>query len=353
MATNDFLPFAAAGGAGVITQAEYAALAARLSGFIDGIAEPTEVNKVWRQSAAMSAMLGKFISDAGFNALDDGDTATLTSNFVLALFARLRTRLTSDATVYVATTGSNSNPGTLASPFATIQYAYDYIAKNFDLAGYQVTIKVAAGTYTAGLAASGAPLGQTLPIKIEGANPTTGSGTIISVSTGSCFSASNNAVIRVSGFTLSASGTNGYCVLAGYGGIIYLGRSSGETNVFGATSGTGGAHIAAQGGQVQIEYNYSITGGATFHYYNIAGSIVTSQALTVTTSGTQSYAVFCSVTGNTAAVGVVGIIFSVGGPLTGTKYSASLNGVINTQGAGVNLFPGSIAGSTSTGGQYA
>lgn len=40
------------------------------------------------------------------------------------------------------------------------------------------------------------------------------------------------------------------------------------------------------------------------------------------------------------------------GNVTGSKYKAQLNGVIDTQGAGVNYFPGNTAGSTSSGGQY-
>ncbi|CUT16066.1 hypothetical protein BF49_7146 [Bradyrhizobium sp.] len=40
------------------------------------------------------------------------------------------------------------------------------------------------------------------------------------------------------------------------------------------------------------------------------------------------------------------------GNVSGGKYFATLNGVINTQGAGINYFPGTVAGSTTAGGQY-
>jgi hypothetical protein len=39
--------------------------------------------------------------------------------------------------------------------------------------------------------------------------------------------------------------------------------------------------------------------------------------------------------------------------VSGPKYSAIFNGVIDAPGLGVNFFPGTVAGSTSTGGQYA
>jgi hypothetical protein len=42
-----------------------------------------------------------------------------------------------------------------------------------------------------------------------------------------------------------------------------------------------------------------------------------------------------------------------GGSSSGTRYSATLNGVINTSGGGATAFPGNVAGSTSSGGQYA
>ncbi|WP_054210561.1 hypothetical protein [Bosea vaviloviae] len=88
MPTNELLPFATAGGAGVMSQSDYAALAARLAGFVDGIAEPAEVNKVWRQSAFAAAMIGQFTADqSGEDTLDDGDVATFQANFTAAMQA--------------------------------------------------------------------------------------------------------------------------------------------------------------------------------------------------------------------------------------------------------------------------
>jgi hypothetical protein len=40
------------------------------------------------------------------------------------------------------------------------------------------------------------------------------------------------------------------------------------------------------------------------------------------------------------------------GGATGKRYVAELNGVINTFGGGANYFPGNVAGTTATGGQY-
>lgn len=83
---NDFLAFAVGAGANVLPQADYAALAALVSGFQAGTAQSAALNKVWRQASIMSAMLGQFITSVtGQPAIDDGTTSTLLSNFEAAV----------------------------------------------------------------------------------------------------------------------------------------------------------------------------------------------------------------------------------------------------------------------------
>jgi hypothetical protein len=76
MPTNSFLQFAAADGKGAISDAAYAGLAARLTGFQNGIAEPGQVSKAVRQGAAGAAMLGQIIVD---HALADARGGSLTN----------------------------------------------------------------------------------------------------------------------------------------------------------------------------------------------------------------------------------------------------------------------------------
>ncbi|HDV8348841.1 TPA: hypothetical protein RKT01_000579 [Burkholderia vietnamiensis] len=91
MASNDFLAFGGGGAANVIDQATYAALAARLTGFQSGTAQSAQLNKVWRQSSIMSAVIGQFIANqTGQNAVDDGTTATLLSNLAAAVAVSAR-----------------------------------------------------------------------------------------------------------------------------------------------------------------------------------------------------------------------------------------------------------------------
>lgn len=86
MATNDFLPFAGGAGSNVLTQAAYAALAARTAGFSAGVAKSAELNKVWRQSSLMASVIGQIINDVtGRDAIDDGTITTLVSNLKAAI----------------------------------------------------------------------------------------------------------------------------------------------------------------------------------------------------------------------------------------------------------------------------
>ncbi|MBR8025243.1 hypothetical protein [Burkholderia cenocepacia] len=89
MANNNFKPFAAAAGANVMAQADYEALAALLTGFQSGTAQSAQLNKVWRQSSIMAAVLGQFIVDlTGQDAVDDGTTDTLLANLKMAVQAQ-------------------------------------------------------------------------------------------------------------------------------------------------------------------------------------------------------------------------------------------------------------------------
>lgn len=82
MTENQYLPFGTAGGANVLSPAEYLALAARLSGFAAGVAQSEELNTVWRQASVVAAMIGQFVADiGGFDALDDGSVANLLASF--------------------------------------------------------------------------------------------------------------------------------------------------------------------------------------------------------------------------------------------------------------------------------
>ena len=77
MATNDFIGFASAGSANIMSQADYAAAAEQSSGVQPGMASSKLANKAWRQGANMAAAVGELIKNHGNDALDNGDLVTL------------------------------------------------------------------------------------------------------------------------------------------------------------------------------------------------------------------------------------------------------------------------------------
>jgi hypothetical protein len=90
MATNDFLPFATGGSANVVSQSVYAALAALTNGYQSGVANSAQINKTFRQSSIMAAVLAQFTADqTGANSVDDGTTSTLLANLKKATSGRL------------------------------------------------------------------------------------------------------------------------------------------------------------------------------------------------------------------------------------------------------------------------
>ncbi|MGU9935084.1 gp53-like domain-containing protein [Enterobacter asburiae] len=74
MATNNFKPFATAANANVVSQADWEARPALLSGFTSGKAASAEVNKAIRQASFIAAALAQYTANkSGQNVLDDAD----------------------------------------------------------------------------------------------------------------------------------------------------------------------------------------------------------------------------------------------------------------------------------------
>ncbi|MUN04227.1 phage tail protein, partial [Escherichia coli] len=74
MAKNDFKAFATDRNANVMSQEEWEALPALLSGFTAGKASSAQVNKVIRQASFIAAALAQYTANkSGLDVLDDGD----------------------------------------------------------------------------------------------------------------------------------------------------------------------------------------------------------------------------------------------------------------------------------------
>lgn len=82
----DFLPFASSDTSNVIDQTQYVNLPARGTGFIAGVAQSAQLNKVWRQSSLMTAALAQFISQVTqADVIDDGNVSNLADKLNFAI----------------------------------------------------------------------------------------------------------------------------------------------------------------------------------------------------------------------------------------------------------------------------
>lgn len=283
------------------------------------------------------------------SAVDDNatDPDVNSANWIAAPIGNARTRLAGDLTFYVSPTGSDLNNGlSTGTPFLTLQHVTTLIQNGYDLNGHIVTVRIAAGTYSAGMQLSGAIPGETGPTSIvfeavDGTVTINGSGFAFAANQGAMFSLSG------AGFVLGAtlSGGAGWAISASGGGKLLL---NGVVN-FGACALS---HVfASTGGQVTYNAGERVSGGAQSHFDAHAGGIIQANSVGVTLVGTPSFSVAYA---NADECGIIeaDAYTTVSGTATGTRYSISTNAVANTAGGGANVFPGNGAGGVATGGQY-
>jgi hypothetical protein len=251
-------------------------------------------------------------------------------------------------TIYVRTDGNDTNTGsanTSSSAMQTIQGAVNRGTQTYSLAG--TTLNVVMGT--AGTYAPFVINGNFGNISVQGLTASPSSYIIGTVAT------NTNGLINVAGQTtvtlqnLTASSvSNVNTVVATLGGAIIL-----NNVVVKQTTTSFGAVAVEQGGLVIIEGNTTITTTSSAGEALIAtggGAMDVGAGLTINITGTYSAAVAVASSGSV-------IVFNSGvtmtGSPTGTRYSVSLNGVLDTNTGSSTFIPGSVAGTTSTGGQYA
>lgn len=303
--------------------ASWTIIQANIDGAVTGPASSTSGNL-----ATFNGTGGKVIQDSGVP------------------ISSLRLALTAARTYYVRTDGSDSNNGlanTAGGAFLTIQKAIDTVCA-IDMGIYQVTIQVAAGTYTGQINFNNW-VGSLRPI-IQG-DTVTPSNVVINV-TGSDAIVNDAALPwQIQGFRVKTT-TSGWVLRARNGGKIYF-----QNLDFAASADI---QIAAQGAAtIKALGNYSISGspgGNGIHVYAADGAFVDVSGIGVTLTGTPAWSsngmAFATRNGTLSANGI-----TFTGSATGTRYGVTLNGVLYTAGGGASYFPGDAAGSTATGGQYA
>jgi len=268
-----------------------------------------------------------------------------------------RIKLTEATTYYISTTGSDSTgKGTSALPWATLQFAFEYLAENIDSAGYLVTLQLADGTYD-GFYLYDGNTPANMAIRILG---NTGDKSAVVIQPGG----TGDALVYMEGtaqlctvylnyLTLQYAAT--YPVICWYSNSLTLGAdpvngygSGGGVHLTGAGPGnTRGLFEPGYRGRVEVygTYTINISSGTTGYFMANAGqgyfyhftATVTVTALTVT----QKFILLQELSYGTWRSS------SVSGTVTGTKYLVEHNSVLSE----VTTVPGTVAGSTATGGQ--
>lgn len=221
-------------------------------------------------------------------------------------------------------------------PCKTVQQAYDQLVRYFDTNGYTVTIEMADGIYLAGVVAS-VPItgGGKVIFKGQGGGTAfAGAGTPfvagpgvefevqsmnVSPSTGFGLFADGGTIVRGPGFVFGSTTASHMCADNG-GKIIQRGQ--------GFVSGNASAHLEARHGS-----SISGSGDITF----LASVVITHFALADEASSIRAADFTYTLGSNT---------------VTGSRFAARFNAVIDTGGGGVSFFPGTSAGGETDGGRY-
>jgi hypothetical protein len=263
--------------------------------------------------------------------------------------ARLtRRRLSAPITFYVSPTGDDANDGlTTSTPWASINHAYNYIRDRIDLNGFQSTIQLADGTYSAG----GCQFPCIGPAPIIQGNLADASKVVVTNPNGPAITSSSAAIIICHNFTVSGSGGSGDYGAVGVGLLSVAGGIIFHANMNFATCST--AHCLATSGSsvgpIQTNVLWNITGAAPSHLMSWGGALGCADAHISIAPSLNFSGGFC----NAQQGGLVqawNCTFT--GAATGMRYFVSGNGIIETNGAGANYFPGDAAGVVQTGGQY-
>jgi len=252
----------------------------------------------------------------------------------------IREKLTANRSYYVRADGSDSNTGladTAGGAFLTIQKAVDVVTNNIDLGGFDVTIYVADGTYTAPVVV-GAQTGDG-DISILGNIVTPANCVISTTSDDAIFVA--GAKVNLYGLKLQTT-TSGAGLKAYLGAVVNIGYMD-----FGVCVA---AHMElGQESVLSAGAAYNITGGAASHIHCGAPGTFTAGSFTVTITGTPAFgSYFIGIAGGRVDVSAV----TWSGSATGKRFLVHENGILKAGSTSLTKIPGNSAGTTSSGGKY-
>lgn len=256
--------------------------------------------------------------------------------------------LLADRTYYVRKDGSDSNDGRVDNAdgaFLTIQAAIDNL-REVSANGYTITIQVGAGTYAEDITwydRAGETRRENMILR---GDPTTPANVTIECYYACLAFADVN--VNVIGFTLLTNYT-----YTSYGEAVEVYSHSNvwiENCVF---AGTGFVGVAVFNGGQALLKDCTISGD----YQTVLSLFGSSAAVflfgTITIPAAQNWAnAFVEAFGPSYMQSQATFAGTGATTSTGKRYSAQLNGIVNSFGGGASYFPGDVAGTTATGGQY-
>ena len=270
--------------------------------------------------------------------------------------------MTAPRDVYVSDSIGNDNfdgtssaiSGTNTGPYKTIQKALA-TSQKYNLGGWSFNIHVADGTYnTATAIALPVPNGSGF-VHLIGNLTSPSQCKIHNTGAGSCYISLGAGQFVIEGFayqtTAATGGDPGCGIYFADGGMLWGGTAS-----YGPVSGD---HVRiGPSASALIGGTQYITGGAP-NGCHLTGTINGTNLIDFGGAGVVDLVIQAAATFNAFASagngGQVRAIYkSITGAanVTGQKYLAVANGVIDSGGRGASYLPGTVAGSLATGGQY-
>jgi hypothetical protein len=254
---------------------------------------------------------------------------------------------------YVSNSGSDSADGSAGTPWATLKHAADFLQR-FNLNNFTINVHVADGTYAPVTLRALYGSGNVNWI----GNPATPLNCVVAGVSTTCWTVGNaGGSHTLSGFSQTISGPyNGSDLQIG---VHVFGAGTSVTMNNMAWGPCAGYHYSVEGSGASLlitgtETVYGgcvgSTGGTGAHArISNGGQLQTPTTIALTITAAVSFA-----SGWFVATGVClgQILYSAitgGGLVTGKRYDAQQNAVISTNGGGANYYPGTVAGTSTTG----
>lgn len=269
--------------------------------------------------------------------------------FVMSVnHAYARTELTSDITLNVSTTGSDSND-CVTAPCATIQRAVDVLKQGYDFTCHKVTVNVAKGSYS-GFWVAGSFLGQCKHTDFEVVgNPSTQIPINSDWTINSSVIFTDGARGYIRGFNIQTTAGPGLSADDGgtklYGGYMNFGKVA-------TAQITAGPYARAK-----MVNNYSISGGAIQHINASVGQVQIMPGVIAIITGMPTFTQFAlAIEGGLVNISYGSTKFwnALGYNCSdkticaiGARYGSVLRSVIYTGGGGDYYLPGNTSGTVS------